>query len=800
MKKLFTLILVALVVLSCSKDDGVGAYAISGSPEITSLEAGYKRVIVTWAINATMDDAALSNIYWDGGESSTGQYLTSDTGSSITVEITDLAEGEYTFYAQNATPTSNKYSAPSESITVYVYGEAYCKSLEQRSIASTDFVEGDDDGVGQRIDITWGTAPSGSGCIGTYLNYYNRAGDLTAKFCALSESVTELDDALVGTDFNATTLYLLADCIDTLVSTATDTDALPVGSGPILVGSPKAMQPYFAMDNVHVILDTGEYEITADNILNQDFYSFAPQVAELTNADGTDSGEGYITDSPRLSLFYVAGNNSIYDFGNSTITVPTTVYQYIVGLYSQKCDPIRFTGNYNTFKNLIYIDEGVSESTQTGITNVTIDGKYNVLENLTLHSTGSSPYGYGELFGKGGSNTISHQKHCGVLVRGDYNHVLNCNIHHRAYGHCLFMQGAEYPTIEGCNISADITTTQAVYAELGSGSPADNVDFLTYFGYHMSENYNYTISLSEEGIRAYDSGITIIDGVPYVRGAVNTPTVKDCVVKNARGGVTLSHTTGNAWVENTTVIGCGRGFAVRKGATIKNCYADAQFGPAFGVDYDWHGGNSIEITIVDNSSSEWITANEARSGWLSDPNQLFETCNGTAQIAQIKGSSGQNVKFRDGRVNDTSTSVKIKPSDWGTYPDKSVVFARIDLGGDDRNLGALWLNDQATEVVDENGDGTGVFSAANAPETIDDDDAALKDSYIANETDYPVYIDANVSGCTIWSNGMVILETGATGNTIYIGNGATFIEAGLNAADSNTIIYEDWDIDTCFTL
>ncbi len=67
-KNLFILAFMAIVAISCSNDDGVGAYSISGAPEITSIQSGYKRVVATWEINTTSSDASLTNIYWDGGD------------------------------------------------------------------------------------------------------------------------------------------------------------------------------------------------------------------------------------------------------------------------------------------------------------------------------------------------------------------------------------------------------------------------------------------------------------------------------------------------------------------------------------------------------------------------------------------------------------------------------------------------------------------------------------------------------------------------------------------------------------
>ncbi len=562
-----------------------------------------------------------------------------------------------------------------------------------------------------------------------------------------------------------------------------------MGTGVILVGSLKAMQPYFEMDSVHVILDKGDYFIKPSDIESGDLSAMAPTVVT------GDGGEAILVANSEHSFFHIAGNNSTYDFGGSTITVYTSTYQYVSG----NCTPLRFTGSYNTVKNLELIDDGDLESTGTNITNVIIDGANNLLTEFKLQSRGCTPYGYGELFGKGGVMILSTQKHCGVLIRGNYNTFSNSEVFHKAYGHCVFMQGAEYPTIDNCYIQSLVSTTEAIYAEKGSGSPADGADFLTYFGYHMSDNYNYTLALCEEGIRAYITGETIIDGVPYVtRAPVVSPTIKNCTIKDARGGVTLTHSS-NAWVENCKAVGCGRGFAIPNNSTIINCSGDAQYGPLYGVDYQGSGYTNVDVTLVDQEGVDALTVVEPRSQWLSNPDEEFETCNGTAHIAYIEGTN-HKIKFRDGRVNDTwQNSVKIKPS-WATYPVSGISFAHIGLGGDDRNVGSLWLSDTSVEILDENGDGTGEYGTANPSETIYDDGSYLTNSYIANQTDWPVWIDSETSGCEIWSNATVIIESGATNNTIYISGSKSDYVIEYGTMDSSNIIHENytWDIDSCF--
>ncbi len=311
---------------------------------------------------------------------------------------------------------------------------------------------------------------------------------------------------------------------------------------------------------------------------------------------------------------------------------------------------LHIVGNNNVVKNLKLVDVGdVHDFPKNGCTNIVLDGANNRIEEVELRSIGSYPFGYGELFGKGGQNTIRHRKHCGVLVRGESNHVLNCTVIHHAYGHCLFMQAANNPTIEGCYIEAMMRTTDDMLLEEGTGSPADKINFKTAFTGNYRVPAGYKLALSEEGIRAYNAGNTIIDGERFKRGTSNV-TVKNCYVKNARAGVTLTHARGFKNVENCTTVGCERGYAVGSGGKIVGCYADAQHGPVFGVDYESDRGIEVDITILPYEG---------------------ESYNGSRHAAIIIGN-GHNITFKRGEGLDVT--------------DQELL---INIGGDTRTIGEL---------------------------------------------------------------------------------------------------------------
>ncbi len=313
------------------------------------------------------------------------------------------------------------------------------------------------------------------------------------------------------------------------------------------------------------------------------------------------------------SLLLVSGSGSVYDFSNVTIEVETGVFNAYEPPYKGFYE-LQILGNNNVVKNLKLVDIGEAlDYPENGACNIVMDGANNRIDGVQVHSIGSFPYGYGELFGKGGPRTIRHWKHSACLVRGYRNHVKGCRIIHRAYGHCLFMQAAEEPLIEGCYIEGEMTTTDKVLEEEGTGSRADRIDFKTVWGYRVPSGF--TISTVEAGIRVYNTGYTMIDGERFQRGTSNV-IVRDCYVKNVRAGVTLTHSKGYRIAENCTTIGCERGFAVGTNGKIINCKSDTQYGAAFGVDYERDANIEVDITLLPNVGEELSGSGSKQAAYL----------------------------------------------------------------------------------------------------------------------------------------------------------------------------------------
>jgi len=477
----------------------------------------------------------------------------------------------------------------------------------------------------------------------------------------------------------------------------------------VSVSTPEELLPYLTQDNVTATLDPGAFTIDA---------------ADVTSTFGT----------PRFEFW---GNNSTYDFTGVTLNFAADIYDDGLSM-----SHMQIYGNNNVLKNLTMVDlcDKYGTAGKSGGVNLVMDGANNRVEGFHMTIRGSYPYGYGDCFGKGGSYTIKHWKHSALLVRGESNHVLNCTLMQESYGHCIFMQAASNPIIEGCYVEAETRTTDEMLAE--TSGPAFDIDFMTVWGFTLPAGY--TKSTCEGGIRAYNAGNTYIDGVWYSRGTSN-PTILNNTLVNTRTGVTLTHASGTKFVSGCTTIGTERGYAIGSGV-IENCFSDVKHGPAFGVDYDRDSGITADITIIPHEGDHYngsrhvayITGNnhnitfrgidqnpeldlevnmggdrriESSSDVVDDylaDNIIINNLSGYPLVLDdnSSGNSGQSI----GAVTDAGTSNSIGSETWaiidnlalyGTATQSSNSYDTIASIATDQNTDGTWANGSVTHTENE---------------------------------------------------------------------------------------------------
>lgn len=196
-----------------------------------------------------------------------------------------------------------------------------------------------------------------------------------------------------------------------------------------------------------------------------------------------------------------------------------------------------------------------------------VTGKENTISGCTLHVQGSAPYGYGDLFGKGG------HKHSGMHITGDGTRLRGCRVFMQSFGHgCYIQEDAADVSIEDCHVEGVMRWSDEMLAE--TRGMAFDRQFRTEMQMRGGEHRilpGYRKALAEDGFRTY--------------GQHRNLTIRNCTAKHMRGGFELRTKTAPV-VENCTATGCERGFWVADGATVTGCRADARYGPALYVQGD----------------------------------------------------------------------------------------------------------------------------------------------------------------------------------------------------------------------
>ncbi|MCJ8164282.1 hypothetical protein MKJ04_05460 [Pontibacter sp. E15-1] len=288
-------------------------------------------------------------------------------------------------------------------------------------------------------------------------------------------------------------------------------------------------------------------------------------------------------DRKQFQYITFSGSNNTFNLEGVEIAVDTELRTALnPPIHS---DEFLVTGNDNTFNGLTI--RCVGNGTSPGGTVLQVAGTGNVLKDMTLYVAGSYPYGYGDLFGKGGETVIKHKKHSGLLVTGSNTRLYRCKLYNRSFGHCFFVQkGAENVYFEDCYAEGAVRSTDEILAE--TSGPAVDVNFRTWTQNREGKYVvtpGYMKSLSEDGFRTY--------------GEIKNIHFKNCTAKNTRAGFEL-RTNGGTRLENCTTIGTERGYWVGDGAIVKNCKGDANYGPLMFVE----GSNADVELVVDTAESD----------------------------------------------------------------------------------------------------------------------------------------------------------------------------------------------------
>lgn len=336
----------------------------------------------------------------------------------------------------------------------------------------------------------------------------------------------------------------------------------------IEVGSLAELADATAQDGQTIRLKPGVYRMTD--------YLTEPVLARI-RADRAAIKEG----RPPVPMFVFRGKNNRIDCTGAVIEIDTALYKKLPGGY-RRCLIVQ--GADNTITGLSIRNTGPNEGSGGNI--LSLAGERTTLEDVTLHVHGSSPYGYGDLLGKGGPNLVSIQKQSGIQVLGSGSILRRCRVYSRALGHCFYIQQGGEIRLEDCyaegvmRATSDmLRDTSGAAFDLGFRSVFENRDgrFAIVPGYMKS--------LVEDGFRTY--------------GNAGRVTLLNCTAINTRAGFEIGakdDAPEKTLLENCVARGCERAFLIGSQTIVRRSRGDIAHGPLL---YLRGGRNSdVELELV----------------------------------------------------------------------------------------------------------------------------------------------------------------------------------------------------------
>ena len=269
-------------------------------------------------------------------------------------------------------------------------------------------------------------------------------------------------------------------------------------------------------------------------------------------------------------FLHISGDNNTWDFTGVTFEVSTNFYR----AHGNNAVQVLFvTGKENYIKGLTIKDVG-TEPPRKGSQLVKMHGTDNTLDACTLMAKGSKPYGYGDMLGKGTGNLTAMAKKSSLQIAGERIRIVNCAVISRSFGHGIFMQGAIDTLIQGTYVEGELRETSDILEE--TSGPAYEAGFVNYYDQPNQIQSGWTLSLQEDGIRAYTSGTPY--GFNKSRKTSNVRVI-DCTVVNMRSGVSVNYATGTKYIEGCVVLDVGTtGYRPGSNSTIVNCSGNAPHG------------------------------------------------------------------------------------------------------------------------------------------------------------------------------------------------------------------------------
>lgn len=279
----------------------------------------------------------------------------------------------------------------------------------------------------------------------------------------------------------------------------------------------------------------------------------------------------------------------VFSGDNNTFVLDGVTIEFDTALRAALRAPIHTSefivaGKNITLQGLTITNIGEGKGHGGAMLSVAGDGA--TLKNCTVHVQGSSPYGYGDLFGKGGL------KHSAVHITGSQGKYLGCTIFQKSFGHGFYLQqDCRDIHFEDCSVQGVMRSTDEMLAET-KGLAFDR-GFRTEGVMRSGQARimpGYMKALSEDAFRTY--------------GQHKNLTFKNCTAKNMRGGFEL-RTKEGVKLDGCSALGNERGFWIGEGAVLTNCRGDAEYGPLLFAEGD---NTTVDLELLPTESKFTIHA------------------------------------------------------------------------------------------------------------------------------------------------------------------------------------------------
>ncbi len=268
-----------------------------------------------------------------------------------------------------------------------------------------------------------------------------------------------------------------------------------------------------------------------------------------------------------------------------------------------------------------------------GTLGINITGNGNTLLNVSLLIQDSYPYGYGSMFGIGKGASVSLSKAACIRIGpADGTVIKDCNIVMRAFGHGIFIRGADKTLIEGTTVEGELRETNDILLE--TDGTAVEQGFLHFTGELIRPGQ--ITSLAEDGIRIYpDSGTERNYNSPNQR-KTGSVIVRNCTVKRMRRGICLALGGSSHVVEGCTVIECARvGYNIGSNTIVKNCKGDAKYCQLLDIASSNSRNSNVELEVLDSRVRQG-------NSFGNDP-CLLAKINGTGHRVTVKPAPAEAV-------------------------------------------------------------------------------------------------------------------------------------------------------------